>query len=255
MSVQPLFNKIAIVTGGSRGIGAAIAKELAKRGAKLVLTYNSSEAQAKGLMNDIESLGGEAIMIQARGTDRNAPTQVVEVAVKKWGHIDIIVNNAGYGENVSLQDLTHEHWDTTMEVNVRMPVFLLKAALPHLGASPRIVNISSVAARAGPPMMIAYASSKAALEGATRCFATELGQQYNLTANCVDPGPVATDLWLRDTSQAVHDGWERRQKDTPAANRIATTDDISQIVAFLADESSRWSTGSIVNANGGILFS
>ena len=250
-----MFDKIAIVTGGSRGIGAAVAKELAKRGAKVLLTYNAGQSAARSVVREIEEAGGEAIMVRAQGTDRNAPSQVVEAAVNRWGHIDIIVNNAGYGENALLQDLTHEAWDTMMEVNLRMPVFLLKAALPYLGKAPRIVNISSMAARSGPPMMTAYASSKAALEGATRVFATELGKRYNLTANCVNPGPVATNMWLRDTAPELLDGWQQRQGATPAADRIATTDDIAQIVAFLASECSRWSTGSVVNANGGVVYS
>ncbi|KAJ9612105.1 hypothetical protein H2200_003702 [Cladophialophora chaetospira] len=250
-----MLDKIAIVTGGSRGIGVAVAKELAKRGAKILLTYNAGESSARSVVREIEEAGGEAIMVQAEGTDRNAPSQIVEVAVNRWGHIDIIVNNAGYGENALLQDLTHESWDAMMDINVRFPVFLLKAALPHLGKAPRIVNISSVAARSGPPMMTAYASSKAALEGATRVFARELGQRYNLTANCVNPGPVATDMWLRDTAPELLAGWEKLQAGTPAGDRIATTDDIAQIVAFLASECSRWSTGSVVNANGGAVYS
>lgn len=175
-------------------------------------------------------------------------------AVQKFGHIDVIVNNAGAGDDALLSDLTHDLFDKVMDANLRMPTFILKEALPHLGKAPRIVNVSSVAARAGTAYMTAYAASKAALEGATRVWASELGQKYNATVNCINPGPIATDMWLRDTDAEVLAVWDEKMKETPAAPRIATVDDVAQIVAFLCEEASRWSTGSVVNANGGLLF-
>lgn len=251
---QSLLDKVAIVTGGSRGLGAGIAWELARRGANLVITYNSAKAEAEKVAKAITDLGREVIVVQGRGTDREAPEKIVAAAVQKWGHIDIIVNNAAAGDDALLKDLTHELWDKLLDTNLRMPAFLVKAALPHLGSAPRIVNISSVAARVGTSYMSVYAASKAALEGITRVWASELGQKYNLTVNCVNPGPIATDMWLRDTDPAVLAEWDGRMKETPAAPRIATPDDIAQIVAFLCEEGSRWSTGSVVNANGGLTF-
>jgi 3-oxoacyl-[acyl-carrier protein] reductase len=251
---QSLLDKVAIVTGGSRGLGAGIAWELAKRGVNIVITYNSAKAEADKVAKSIEDLGREVIVVHGRGTDRNAPEQIVAAAVKKWGHIDIIVNNAAAGDDALLQDLTHELWDNLLDTNLRMPTWLVKESLPHFGPAPRIVNISSVAARAGTAYMSAYAASKAALEGITRVWAAELGQKYNLTVNCVNPGPIATDMWLRDTEATVRADWDGTMKSTPAAPRIATPDDIAQIVAFLCEEGSRWSTGSTVNANGGLVF-
>lgn len=251
---QQLLDKVAIVTGASRGIGAAIALELAKRGANLVLTYNSNRVEAEAVAAKVKALGRQSVMIQARGTDRAAPEAVVTVAVEAFGHIDIIVNNAGYGEDAFIQELTHELWDKTFDTNVRMPTFLIKAALPHLGKAPRVVNISSVAARGGFAGMTAYSGTKGALESITRVLATELGQEYNATINCVNPGPVATDMWLRDTDPAILKAAEPSIQATPAAARIANVDDIAPIVAFLCSEESRWSTGSVVNANGGSMF-
>jgi len=172
--------------------------------------------------------------------------------VERWGHIDIIINNAGTGDDCLLQDMTHELWDKTLDCNLRFPTFLVKEALPHLGSKPRIVNISSVIARMGGSWTTAYCATKAALEGVTKVWALELGQKYGATVNCVNPGPVATDMWLRDTAPEVLEEWDTKMKETPAAPRIADVDDIAQIVAFLSEEGSRWSTASTINANGGM---
>jgi NAD(P)-dependent dehydrogenase (short-subunit alcohol dehydrogenase family) len=249
-----LQDRVAIVTGGSRGIGAGVAYELAVRGANVLITYNSAGKHAEEVIAKIQALGREAIGVQAGGSDRTAPKRIVDAAVAKWGHIDIIINNAGAGDDVLLQDLTHDIWDKVLDCNLRFPTFLVKEAIPYFGQAPRIVNISSVIARTGGSYATPYCASKAALEGVTKVWAQELGQKYGATVNCVNPGPVATDMWLRDTDPEVLKEWEPKMRETPAAPRIATADDIAQIVAFLAEERSRWSTGSTVNANGGLCF-
>jgi 3-oxoacyl-[acyl-carrier protein] reductase len=251
---RQLAGCIAIVTGGSRGLGAGIAFELAKRGANILITYNKAGAQAEEVLSKLIGLGVEAIGVQASGSDREAPSRIVAACVKKWGRIDIIINNAGAGDDCLLQDLSHEIWDKILDCNLRFPTFLVKESLPYLGTHPRIVNVSSVIARMGGSYSSAYCASKAALEGVTKVWAQELGQKYNATVNCVNPGPIATDMWLRDTEQAVLDEWDSKMKETPAAPRIAEVEDVALIVAFLASEESRWSTGSTVNANGGLCF-
>lgn len=253
-TIKSLEGRIAIVTGGSRGIGAGIATELAKRGANVLITYNSAGTQAKEVISKIEAFGVEALGVQAGGSDRTAPERIVKAAVDKWGHIDIIINNAGAGDDCLLEDMTHEVWDKILDCNLRFPTFLVKAAMPHFGKQPRIVNVSSVIARMGGSYTTAYCATKAALEGVTKVWALELGQKYGATVNCVNPGPVATDMWLRDTDPAVLAEWDTKMKETPAAPRIADVDDIAQIVAFLSEEASRWSTGSTMNANGGLCF-
>ncbi|CAK3848531.1 3-oxoacyl-[acyl-carrier- ] reductase [Lecanosticta acicola] len=255
MASKSLQNRNAIVTGGSRGIGAGIALELARRGANILLTYNASSTQAETHAAQLkQDFGVDAFAVQGRGSDRDAPKQIVEAAVDRWGHIDIIINNAGAGDDALVQELTHELWDKILDCNLRFPVFLVKEAMAHFGSAPRIVNVSSVLARQSCAYTAAYTASKAALEGVTKTMAIELGQKYGATVNCVNPGPVATDMWLRDTDPAVLAEWDAKIKETPAAPRIATPDDIAQIVAFLSEEGSRWSTGSTVNANGGLCF-
>lgn len=253
-SHKSLQGKNAIITGGSRGIGAGVALELGKRGANVLITYNKASAQASEIINQLKGLGVDAEGIQASGSDRDSPRRIVAKVVEKWGHVDIIINNAGAGDDALLQDLTHELWDKIIDCNLRFPTFLVREAIPHFGAAPRIVNVSSVIARMGGSYTTVYCATKAALEGVTKVWAQELGQKYNATVNCVNPGPVKTDMWLRDTEQAVLDEWETKMKEIPAGARIAEVDDIAQIVAFLSEEASRWSTGSTVNANGGLCF-
>ncbi|KAF1344374.1 putative gluconate 5-dehydrogenase [Delphinella strobiligena] len=254
MTTQSLAGKNAIVTGGSRGIGAGIALELAKRGANVLITYQSASGQAEEVAEKVRYLGREALVVQAAGTDKEAPERIVKALVEKWTHIDIIINNAGAGDDCLLKDLTYDLWDKILNTNLRFATFLVKESIPHLGTAPRIVNISSVIGRMGGAWATPYCASKAALEGVTKVWAAELGQTHNATVNCVNPGPVGTDMWLRDTGADVLAEWDIKMKETPAAPRIGTVDDIAQIVAFLSEEASRWSTGSTVNANGGLCF-
>jgi 3-oxoacyl-[acyl-carrier protein] reductase len=254
MNSKSLLDKVAIVTGGSCGIGAGIAIELAKRGAHVLITYNQAHQQAEEIANQIKLLDRKVITVQANGSDRKSPHRIVDAAVAEFGKIDIIINNAGIGDDSLLKDMTENFWDRMIDVNLRFPAFLVQAALPHLGPTPRIVNISSVAARVGYRATSVYAASKSGLEGITRAWATELGHQYNATVNCVNPGPVATDLMTNDDNDPqMIEYWNQKIKETPAAPRVGTTDDVAQIVAFLCEETSRWCTGSVVNANGGLV--
>lgn len=250
---KSLQGRKAIVTGGSRGIGAGIALELAKRGADVLITYASAAKKAEDVATQVKAYGVDCIVVEARGTDRDAPRKIIKTLVDAWGRVDIIINNAAVGPDVYLEDLTHDVWDETLDCNLRFPTFLVKEAMPHFGNAPRIVNISSVAARMGGNMYTPYTASKAALEGVTKVWAIELGQRYGATVNCVNPGPVATDMWNgTDAELQTAKSWRIQQ--TPAAARVATVDDIAQIVAFLTEEASRWTTGSTVNANGGWCF-
>ena len=145
-----LKGKHAIVTGGSRGIGAGIAKELSKRGAKVLITYAFSSSKAEQVVEEIRSDGGEAVSIKADCMSLDAPSMIVNETIKAFGPgIDIIVNNAGAGDELFLKDLTLEHFDKVFNTNVRFPMFLVKECLPHLRKGGRIVNVSSVAARQG----------------------------------------------------------------------------------------------------------
>lgn len=145
-----LTNKVAIVTGGSRGIGAGIAKELANRGAKVLLTYASASKAADDVVNAIKTAGGEAIAIQADCMNKESPAMVIRKTVEAFdGGIDIIINNAGAGDECYLKDVTYEHYDKVFTTNVRFPMFLVKESLPYLRKGGRIVNIGSVVSREG----------------------------------------------------------------------------------------------------------
>ncbi|KAL4891856.1 putative gluconate 5-dehydrogenase [Aspergillus ambiguus] len=255
MSTKSLDGKNAIVTGGSRGIGKGIAIELARRGANVLITYNSSRASADEAVEEIRKPGVDSFAIEAQGTDPRAPGAVIKAAVDRWGCIDIIVNNAGAREDYDFEDMTYENWQQQLSTNLEFPVFLVKEATAFFGTAPRIVNISSSYARDGHAGSLAYVAAKGAIESVTRSLSRELGQKYNATVNCVCPGPVNTDLWKRSIQDPeVFKDWDRVVKNTPAAPRVAELDDIAQIVAFLSEEQSRWITGSVVNANGGLMF-
>ncbi|OJJ98614.1 hypothetical protein ASPACDRAFT_1857134 [Aspergillus aculeatus ATCC 16872] len=257
MTGKSLQGKNAIITGASRGIGRGIAHELAHRGANILLTYQSAHAQAEEVVSDlIQRQGVDALAVQAEGSDIDAPSRIVRAAVERWGGtIDIIVNNAGARDDYAFEEMSHAAWEAQLATNLRFPVFLIKEATPYFGKAPRIVNFSSSYARDGHPGCAAYVAAKGAIESLTRSLATELGHKYNATVNCVSPGPVDTELWQRSISDAeVRKDWERVVKSTPAAPRVADVDDIAQVVAFLVEEGSRWVTGSVVNANGGLLF-
>ena len=251
-----LKRKNAIITGGSRGIGKGIAIELAKRGANILLTYHSSRTQAEQTATEIQTPNGiEAIVIEAKADNPEAPQEVVKAAVDKWGCIDIIINNAGAREDYNFEDMTYGNWDRQIATNLRFPVFLIKEATAFFRRTPRIVNMSSVYARDGNPGCLAYVACKDALESISRSLARELGHKYHATVNCVNPGPVNTELWGRSIEDPeTQKTWDHIIENTPAAPRVAEVDDIAQIVAFLSEEGSRWTTGSVVNANGELLF-
>lgn len=250
-----LRGKNAIVTGGSRGIGKGIALELASRGANVLLTYQSSRTQAEEVVARAQQHGIDAFAVEARGADLAAPTTIVDAAVARWGRIDIIINNAGTREDYDFEAMTHEAWERQFTANVQFPIFLIQAATRHFGPAPRIVNFSSIYARDGQAGCLAYVGCKGAIESLTRSLARELGHKYNATVNCISPGPVGTELWaesLQDSELAQT--WQSIVQKTPAAPRVAEVDDIAQIVAFLSEEGSRWITGMVVNANGGLMF-
>ncbi|KAH6870897.1 hypothetical protein B0T10DRAFT_533707 [Thelonectria olida] len=234
-----LAGKVAIVTGASRGIGAGIALELARRGAsKIAATYTSpsSEEAITCLGN-----GSSAIKIKADLRHPSAAKEIVEMTTQALGsHIDILVNNAGAELVKPLQDISTEDFAYIYDLN---------PCCPHLRAPGRIINISSVGARYGFKNLSVYCSSKTALEGLTRCWAAELGTARH-TVNAVNPGPVQTQLMDNIPKEII----EMQKSQTPIENRLGTVDDIAQVVAWLASEESRWITGQVVSASGGFAM-
>ncbi|ODM23753.1 hypothetical protein SI65_01342 [Aspergillus cristatus] len=256
MSLQ---GKVAIVTGGARGIGAGIVRNLSQEGAKVAFNYVSlsSRTAADALVTSLRNDNKEAISIQADMADTNAPRTIIKATLDAFqtDTIDILVNNAGVGDNRPLEDVTLDAYTRMMDVNVRAVIFMTQAVLPYLPKprGGRIVNLSSISARGGYPTQSVYAASKAAVEGLTRVWATELGHSYGVTVNAVNPGPVDTDMY--QAAGPVHLArMEEQNKKVPAGQRCGTVEDIGDIVLFLSQERSRWVTGDVICANGGMLY-
>lgn len=250
--MSSLQDKVAIVTGASRGIGAQIVLELAARGARVAFTYTSesSKKDAVELVKEVREFNNTsaAIAIQTDLRDVSAPSTIVQRTLAAFGkeNIDILINNAGCELVKPLSSLTVDDFSHVYDLNVRGTLLMTKAVIPHLRPPGRIVNISSVGSRSGFADLSLYCSSKAAIEGLTRCWAAELGSEGH-TVNAVNPGPVQTKVLEGIPTEIV----EMQKKMTPIENRIGSTDDIAQVVAFLAEENSRWITGQCISASGG----
>ncbi|EPX73402.1 versicolorin reductase [Schizosaccharomyces octosporus yFS286] len=249
-----LENKVAIVTGGSKGIGAAIAETLANRGAKVAITYTSesSKESTQKLVNKIKGFGtsADAISIQADLRDIASAKHIVETTVKAFGPtIHILINNAGYlDEPKPIGTTTLDQFNAIFDLNVRAVFFMTESVAPHLPKDKggRIINIGSIAGRKAFAQYPLYCGSKAAIEGFTRCWASELGPQGH-TVNQVNPGPVTTDMLKSLDSELV----KVQAQATPYEQRNAIPDDIAGIVGFLVEENGRWVTGQVISASGG----
>lgn len=188
-------------------------------------------------------------------SDMAAPKAIIQTALAafKTEQIHILVNNAGAGDNKPLEDVTLDGYTKLMDVNVRAVIFMTQAVLPFLPQGGRIVNLSSISARGGYATQSVYAATKAAVEGLTRVWATELGHKYGVTVNAINPGPVDTDMY--QAAGPVHLArMEEQNKKVPAGQRCGTVEDIGDIVTFLSQERSRWVTGDVICANGGMLY-
>ena len=215
----------------------------------MTFTSPNSEKSVDELVARIEKLqnGSAAAKIQADLRQIDAPRKIVQATRSAFGdHIDILINNAGCELVKSLGDISAEDFSYVYDLNVRAVLLMSQEVLPYLRPPGRIINLSSVGARLGFKELSLYCSSKAAVEGMTRCFAAELGSQGH-TVNAVNPGPVQTDVLDGIPKEIV----EMQKKSTPVENRLGTTDDIAQIVGFLSEGSSRWITGQAISASGG----
>lgn len=216
----------------------------------MTYTSESSAEKTDQLVARIAELenGSKAVKIKADLRDTSSPKQIVEATLAAFpgDAIDILVNNAGCLLTRNLGDITHEDFAYIYDLNVRATVFMTQEILPYLRRPGRIVNIGSVGARGGFPGYSLYGSSKAAMEALTRSWATELGPKGH-TVNVVHPGPTETDMVTEVTESIV----TAQKKATPMENRMGTVDDVAQIVAFLAEERSRWVTGQSISASGG----
>ncbi len=243
------MNKNALVTGGSRGIGRAVAERLAADGVTVVLTYASDAAAARETVERIAKDGGRAFALQAElGSPGSAAALWAAYDALGLDGVDIIVNNAGIGLPVPLGEITEQDFDRVFAVNVRAPFFVVQEALGRLRDGGRIVNVSSGAARIAMPEILAYGATKGALDTLTLNFAKALGPR-GITVNSVAPGIVDTDVnagWLRGNAEA-----EAHAASLSALGRVGRPEDIADVVGFLASDAARWVTGRVVDATGG----
>lgn len=243
-----LEGKAAAVTGGARGIGAAIAERLAADGAAVAISYSRSAKEADALVARIREAGGTASAHKADASDPAQAKAFIEAAFLAHGRLDVLVNNAGWAEFSPLEGVGEKHLRAQFDLNVNGPIFTTQAAISRFPAgSGRVINVSSVVSTASMPGTTVYAATKAALDSLTRVWAAELGPR-GITVNGVAPGPVATDLMTSGTTPEFRAELAAR---TPLG-RIGDTSDVADAVAFLASDDARWVSGETIRTAGGM---
>lgn len=243
--MSKLNGKVAFVTGGSRGIGAAIAKRLAADGASVAITYAKDASAASAVVKAIEADGGKAIAIQADAADTEAVKSAVEKAVATLGRLDVLVNNAGTAVPKRFEETTLEELDRLIDINIRGVFVTTHAALKHLNDGGRIIMIGScVGERVLTPGLVPYSATKGAVKMFTQGLSREVGNR-GITVNNVQPGPIDTDL-----NPAAGD-WATPQKAVTALNRYGTVDEVAALVSFVAGPESSYITGANLTVDGG----
>ena len=243
---KKLEGKIALVTGGSRGIGAAIAKRLAADGANVAITYTKGADAAMSVVKDIERAGRKAMAIQADAADPRAVKTAVDKTVATFGRLDILVNNAGTAIPKTFEESTLEEMDRVIDINVRGVLVATQAALKHMKTGGRIIMIgSAVGERAVAPGLVPYAATKGAVKMFTQALSREVGSR-DITVNNVQPGPIDTDL------NPAAGEWAVPQKAATALNRYGHVDEVASLVAFVAGSESSYITGANLTVDGGM---
>ena len=245
-----LAGKVALITGGSRGIGRAIALRLAGQGADIAFSYRGNEAAAKATVADLEALGRRAVAIQGDVRDPESADAVVKAALEAFGKVDILVNNAGITRDDLIMRMSEENWRDVLETNLFGAFWTTKAVTrPMLKArSGRIINITSVSGQAGQMGQANYSSAKAGLIGLTKAAARELASR-NITVNAVAPGFVLTEL-----TQDLNDDLKGQITERTPLGRFGTTEEIAYAVAFFASDEAAYITGQVLAVDGGLVM-
>ncbi|MBP2170868.1 3-oxoacyl-[acyl-carrier protein] reductase [Erwinia toletana] len=240
-------NRVAIVTGASRGIGAEIARRLATGGFNVVVNYASSTAEAEAVVAELKGLGVDALAVKGDIAQADQVSALFDATQQAFGRIDVLVNNAGILQTLPLVEHSDELFARTFAINVQGTFNTLREAGKRLSAGGRIINLSSTTLALNMPGYAIYNGTKAAVEAFTHVFAKELRGRA-ITVNAVAPGPVATDLFLNGKSEEQ----VQTMANMAPLQRLGQPDDIAAVVAFLASEQSGWINGQVIRANGGL---
>lgn len=244
-----LTGKVAVVTGASKGIGAAIAKALAQEGAAVVVNYASSKAGAEAVVQAITKAGGKAVAVHgdvAKAADAQA---LVEAAVKQFGRLDVLVNNSGVYEFSPIEEITEAHYHRIFDINVLGVLLVTQAAAKHLGEGGSVINISSAVTSLYPPNSAVYTGTKGALDAITGVLANELGAR-KIRVNAINPGIVETEGTV--TAGFIGSDFEKGAVAQTPLGRTGRPDDIAGVAVFLASDDARWLTGEKITASGGL---
>jgi len=245
-----LEGRVALVTGASRGIGRAIAIELARRGARVIVNYNSNADAAASVVAAIEQLGGQALAAQADVSDMQAAAGLVKTALDAYGELQILVNNAGITRDGLIMTMGEAEWSQVLQTNLASTFYCSKAAVRHMMRKRygRIINISSISGIMGNAGQTNYSASKAGQIGFTKALAREVAPR-NITVNAVAPGFIETDIW-----EGVPQDIQTGMKDIIPLGRIGQAEEVAQAVAFLASDAAAYITGQVLNVDGGMAM-
>lgn len=247
--MSKLTNKVAVVTGASKGIGAAIAKALAAEGAAVVVNYASSKAGAEAVVQSITGAGGKAIAVHGDVSKADQAGALIEAAVKQFGRLDVLVNNSGVYEMAPIETLTEDQYRRMFDINVLGVLLTTQAAVKHLGEGGSVINISSVVTSLLPPQSAIYTGTKGAVDAITGVLAKELGAR-KIRVNAINPGIVETEG--THAAGFIGSDFESHAVAQTPLGRIGQPRDIAAVAVFLASDDSGWLTGEKISAGGGL---
>jgi 3-oxoacyl-[acyl-carrier protein] reductase len=247
--MSKLKGKVAVVTGASKGIGAAIAKSLAAEGASVVVNYSSSKAGASAVVNSITAAGGKAVAVGGDVSKAGEAQGIIDAAIKNYGRLDILVNNSGVYEFGPIEGITEEQFHRMFNINVLGLLLTTQAALKHIGEGGSIINIGSVVSSITPPTSAIYTATKGAVDAVTGVLAKELGAK-KIRVNSINPGMVETEG--TQTAGVLGSDWEKATVAQTPLGRLGQPGDIASVAVFLASDDSKWITGDLILAGGGL---
>jgi 3-oxoacyl-[acyl-carrier protein] reductase len=247
--MSKLAGKVAVVTGASKGIGAAIAKSLAAEGASVVVNYASSKSGATTVVDSINAAGGKAVAVGGDVSKATEAQGIIDAAIKNYGRLDILVNNSGVYEFSPIEDITGEKFHKMFNINVLGLLLTTQAALKHIGEGGSIINIGSVVSRITPPTSSIYTGTKGAVDAITGVLARELGPR-KIRVNAINPGLVETEG--THAGGLMNTEWETATVAQTPLGRLGQPEDVAKVAVFLASDDSAWLTGEQLLTGGGL---